>query len=132
MARVWRSYEMAIDYDRCILHPGGTGRFRVRLHNQFGVGHAVIEPRHAAASNDLRAGCQHRPAADARDNSASSADVLYELGYTRIFGKQGWAFCTTWNEDADIVLGAGFHDRTLDVQQAGSREVAVNLDRLLA
>src|SRR5262249_1634880 len=62
----------------------------------------------------------------------SSADVLYELGYARIFGKQGRTFCTTWNEDAHIVLGPGFRYRTLDIQQAGSREIAVNLDRLLA
>src|SRR5262245_33347475 len=132
MARVRRSYEVAIDYDRRILHPGCTGGFSVGLHDQFGVRHAVIEPRHAVASNDLRASCQHRPPADAGDNSASSADVLYELGYARIFGKQGRAFCTTWNEDAHIVLGPGFHYRTLHIQQAGSREIAVNLDRLLA
>src|SRR5262249_28183863 len=29
-------------------------------------------------------------------------------------------------------LGPGFRYRTLDIQQAGSREIAVNLDRLLA
>src|SRR5262249_47784206 len=127
-----RRYEVAIDDDRRILHPGCTGGFSVGLHDQFWVRHAVIEPGHAAPSNDLRAGCQHRPAADASNNSASSADLLYELGYARIFGKQGRAFCTTWNEDADIVLGPGFRYRTLDLQQAGSREIAVNLDRLLA
>src|SRR5262249_37744401 len=108
MARVRRSYEVAIDYDRRILYPGCTGGFSVGLHDQFGVRHAVIEPRHAAASNDLRAGRQHRPSADASDNSASSADVLHELGDAWIFGKQGRAFCTTWNEHTHIVLGPGF------------------------
>src|SRR5262249_565532 len=132
MARVRRSHEVAINDDRRILHPGCTGGFGVGLHDEFGVGNAVVEPRHAAAGNDLRAGCQHRPSADASDNSALSADVLYELGYAWIFGKQGRAFCTTWNENADIVLGPGFRYRTLDIQQAGSREIAVNLDRLLA
>src|SRR5262249_24841342 len=88
MTRVWRSYEVVIDYDRRILHPGCTGGFSVRLHDQFGLGCAVIESRHAAASNDLRASCQHRPSTDASDNSAASADVLHELGYARIFGKQ--------------------------------------------
>src|SRR5262245_29799877 len=132
MARVRRSYEVAIDHDRRILHPGCTGCFSVGLHDEFGVRRAVIEPRHAAASDNLRAGCQHRTSADAGDDSAASADVLYELGYARIFGKQGRAFCTTWNEDAHIVLGPGFRYRTLDIQQAGSREIAVNLHRLLA
>src|SRR5262249_27729101 len=65
-------------------------------------------------------------------NSASSADVLHELGYARIFGKQGGAFCTTWNENAHIILGPGFGYRTLDIEQAGSREIAVNLDGRLA
>src|SRR5262245_34659290 len=102
MARVRRSDAIAIDDDRCILHPGRTGGFGVGLHDQFGVRHAVIEPRHAATSNDLRAGCQHRPSADASDNSSSSADALYELGYARIFGKQGGTFCTTWNEDTHV------------------------------
>src|SRR5262249_34364558 len=41
-------------------------------------------------------------------------------------------FCTTWNEDTHIVLGPCFRYRTLDIQQAGSREEAVNLDGLLA
>src|SRR5262245_47434222 len=132
MARVRRSYEVAIDDDRRILHPGCTGGFSIGLHDQFGVRRAVIESCHAAASNDLRAGCQHRPSADASDNSASSADVLHELGYAWILGKQGRAFCTTWNEDAHIILGPDFRYRTLDIQQAGSREIAVNLDRLLA
>src|SRR5215813_2509040 len=127
-----RSYEVAIDDDRRILHPGCTGGFSVGLHDQFGVRRAVIEPRHAAAGNDPRTGGQHRPSADASDDSASSADVSYELGYAWIFGKQGRAFCTTWNEDAHIVLGPRFRYRTLDVQQAGPREIAVNLDRLLA
>src|SRR5215813_12402312 len=131
VTRVRRSYEVAIDYDRRILHPSCTGGFSVRLHDEFGVRHAVIEPRHAPASNDVRASRQHRPSADACDNSTSSADVSYELGYARIFGKQGRAFCTTWNEDAHIVLGPGFRYRTLDIQKAGSREIAVNLDRLL-
>src|SRR5215510_5016337 len=132
MARVRRSYEVAIDYNRRILHPGCTGGFSIGLHDQFGVRRAVIESCHAAASNDLRAGCQHRPSADASDNSASSADVLHELGYAWILGEQGRAFCTTWNEDAHIILGPDFRYRTLDIQQAGSREIAVNLDRLLA
>src|SRR5215475_4581400 len=132
MARVRRSDKVAIDYDRRILHPGCTGGFSVGLHDQFGIRRAVIEPRHAAADNDLRAGRQHRPSTDASDNSASSADVLYELGYAWIVGKQGRAFCTTWNEHAHIVLGSGFRYRTLDIQQAGSGEIAVNLDRLLA
>src|SRR5262249_1757705 len=81
MTRVRRSDEVAIDDDRRILHPGCTGGFRVGLHDQFGIRRAVIEPGHAAASNDLRAGGQHRPSADASDDSASSADVLHELGY---------------------------------------------------
>ena len=132
MARVRRSYEVAIDYDRRILHPGCTGGFSVGLHHQFGVRCAVIEPRHAAAGNNLRAGCQQRPPADASDNSASSADVLYEHGYARIFGKQGRAFCTTRNQDARIVLGPGIRYRTVDIQQAGPGEITVNLDRLLA
>src|SRR5262249_6354450 len=38
----------------------------------------------------------------------------------------------TWNEDAHLVLGPRFRYRTLDIQQAGPREIAVNLDRLLA
>src|SRR5262249_36694556 len=132
MARVWRSYEVVIDYDRRILDPGCTGGFSVRLNDQFGVRHAVIEPRHAATSNDLRAGRQHRSSAAASDNSASSTDVLHELGYARIFGKQGRAFCTTWNENAHVVLGPGVRYRTLDIQQASSREIAVNLHGLLA
>src|SRR5215813_3766164 len=132
MARVRRSYEVAIDDDRRILHPGCTPGLSVGLHDQFGVRYAVIEPRHAAAAGDLRTGGQHRSSADASDDSASSADVSYELGYAWIFGKQGRAFCTTWNEDAHIVLGPGFRYRTLDIQQAGSREIAVNLHRLLA
>src|SRR5262245_1281989 len=132
MTRVRRSDEIAIDDDRRILHPGCTGGFSVGLHDQFGVRRAVIEPRHAAAGNDPRTGGQHRPSADASDDSASSADVSYELGYAWIFGKQGRAFCTTWNEDAHIVLGPRFRYRTPDIQQAGPREIAVNLDRLLA
>src|SRR5262245_24035987 len=132
MARVWRSYEVVIDYDRHILYPGCTGGFSVRLHDQFRIRRAVIESRHAAASNDLRTGCQHRASADASDNSASSTDVLHKLGYARIFGKQGRAFCTTWNENAHVVLGPGVRYRTLDIQQASSREIAVNLDGLLA
>src|SRR5262245_63856486 len=113
MTRVRRSDEIAIDDDRRILHPGCTGGFSVGLHDQFGVRRAVIEPRHAAAGNDPRTGGQHRPSADASDDSASSADVSYELGYAWIFGKQGRAFCTTWNEDAHIVLGPRFRYRTL-------------------
>src|SRR5262245_2080643 len=132
MARVRRSYEVAIDYDRRILHPRRTSGFSVRLHDQFGVSHAVIEPRHATASNDLRAGSQHRSSTDASDDSAARADVLHELGYARIFRKQGRAFRSTRNEDAHIVLGPDVRYRALDVQQAGPREVAVNLDRLLA
>src|SRR5262245_56208518 len=124
MARVRRRHEVAIDHDRRILHPGRTGGFGVGLHNQFGVGRAVIEPGHAAASNDLRTRRQHRPAAYARDNSPASADVLYELGYARIFGKRGRALCTPWNEHAHIVLGPRFRYRTLDIQQAGSGEIA--------
>src|SRR5262245_59403323 len=132
MARVRRSYEVAIDDDRRILHPGCTGGFSIGLHDQFGVRRAVIASCHAAASNDLRAGCQHRPSADASDTSGSSAAVLHKPGYAWILGKQGRAFCTTWNEDAHIILGPDFRYRTLDIQQAGSREIAVNLDRLLA
>src|SRR5262249_483478 len=63
-----RSHEVAINDHRRILHPGCTGGFGVGLHDEFGVGDAVVEPRHAMASNDLRARCQHRPAADASDN----------------------------------------------------------------
>src|SRR5262245_64765308 len=55
MARVRRSYEVTINDDRRILHPGCTGSFSVGLHDQFGVRRAVIEARHAAASNNLRA-----------------------------------------------------------------------------
>src|SRR5262245_55014314 len=132
MARMRRRDKVAIDYDRRILHPGCTGGFSIGLHHQVGVRRAVIEPRHAAASDDLRAGCQHRPSAYAADNSAASADILYEPGYVRISGQQGRAFCTTRNQDAHIVLGPGVHDRTLDIQQTGSHEITVNLDRLLA
>src|SRR5215471_8883989 len=132
MTRVRRSDEVAIDDNRRILHPGCTGGFRVGPHHEFRVGDAVVEPRHAMPGNNLRAGCQQRPTADASDDSASSADVLHELGYAWIFGKQGRAFCTTWNEDTHIVLGPRFRYRTLDIQQAGPREIAVNLDRLLA
>src|SRR5262245_39896023 len=127
-----RSHQVAINDHRRILHPGCTGGFGVGLHDEFGVGDAVVEPRHAMAGNDLRARCQHRPAADASDNSSLSADVLDEFGDARIFGEQGRAFCTTWNEDAHIVLGPGFRYRTVNIQEAGSREIAVNLDRLLA
>src|SRR5215831_12452135 len=131
VARVWRSYEVVIDYDGRLLYPGCTGGFSVWLHDQFRVRRAVIEPRHAAASNDLRTGCQHRASADASDDSASSTDVLHELGYARIVGKQSRAFCTTWNENAHIVVGPSFRYRTIDIQQAGSHEIAVNLDGLL-
>src|SRR5262245_26339259 len=132
MTRVRRSDEIAIDDDRRILHPGCTGGFSVGLHDQFGVRRAVIEPRHAAAGNDPRTGGQHRPSADASDDSASSADVSYELGYTWRLRTQSRALCTTSNEDAHTVLGPRFRYRTLDIQQAGPREIAVNLDRLLA
>src|SRR5262245_29987603 len=86
MARVRRSYEVAIDDDRRILHPGCTGGFSIGLHHECRVGDAVVEPRPAMPGNNLRAGGQHRPSADASDDSASSADVLYELGYAWIFG----------------------------------------------
>ena len=33
MVRMWRSYEVVIDYYRRILHPGCTGGFSVRLHD---------------------------------------------------------------------------------------------------
>jgi hypothetical protein len=126
-----RSDEVAINDDRRILNPGCTGGFGVGLHDEFGVGDAVVEPRHAMAGNNLRAGCQHRPSADASDDSAPRADVLYEFGDARIFGEQGRAFGATWNKDAHIVLGPGVRNRALDVQQPGPCEVAVNLDRLL-
>src|SRR5262245_25897763 len=132
MAWMRRSYEVAIDDDRRVLHPGCTSGFGVGLHDQLGIGRAVVESRHVAPGNDLRAGRQHRPSADASDNAASSADVLDELGDARIFGQQGRAFCTPWNEDADIVLGPGFGYRALDIQQSGSREIAVDLDGRLA
>jgi hypothetical protein len=90
-----------------------TGSFSVGLNHQLGVRHAVIESRHAAAGNNPRAGCQHRSPADASDDAASSADILYELCYPRILGKQRRAFCTTWNEDAHIVLGLGFRYRKM-------------------
>jgi hypothetical protein len=57
---------------------------------------------------------------------------LYELGYARIFGKQGGAFCAAWNQDAHIVLRPDFRYGTLDIQQAGPREITINLDWLLA
>src|SRR5262249_20641634 len=80
---------------------------------------------------NLRAGCQQRPTANAGDDSASRAHVLYEFSDARIFGEQGRAFGATWYEDAHIVLGPGVRNCALDVQQAGPCEVAVNLDRLL-
>src|SRR5262249_16285711 len=124
--------EIAIDDDRRILHPGCTGGFSVGLHDQFGVRRAVIEPRHAAAGNDPRTGGQHRPSAGASDDSASGADVSYGRSYGGFFGKQGRAVRTAWNEDAHRVLEPRFRYRTLNIQQAGPREIAVNLDRLLA
>src|SRR5262245_6535003 len=131
MTRVRRSDEVAIDDDRRILHPGCTGGFRIGLHHEFGVGDAVVEPRHAMASDNLRAGCQQRSTADAGDDPASRPHVLYEFSDARIFGEQGRAFGATWYEDAHIVLGPGVRNCALDVQQAGPCEVAVNLDRLL-
>src|SRR5215813_11727147 len=131
MTRVRRSDEVAIDDDRRILHPGCTSGFRVGPHHEFRVGDVVVEPRHAMPGNNLRAGCQQRPTADAGDDSAPRADVLYEFGDARIFGEQGRAFGATWNEDAHIVLGTGVRNGALDVQKPGPCEVAVNLDRLL-
>src|SRR6516225_168918 len=131
MTRVRRSDKVAIDDDRRILHPGCTGGFGVGLHDEFGIGEAVVEPGHAMPGNNLRAGCQQRPTADAGDDSAPRAHVLYEFGDARIFGEQGRAFGATWYEDAHIVLGPGVRNCALDVQQAGPCEVAVNLDRLL-
>jgi hypothetical protein len=46
--RMWRSHEVAIDYDSGILQVAPAASA------------SVIEPRHAAPGNDLRAGCQHR------------------------------------------------------------------------
>jgi hypothetical protein len=43
MTRVGRSYEVAIDYDRRILHPGCTGGFSVGLHDRSGVTNAKKE-----------------------------------------------------------------------------------------
>src|SRR5262245_16664811 len=131
VTRVWRSDEVAIDDDWRILHPSCAGGFRVGLHHEFGVGDAVVEPRHAMPGNNLRAGCQQRPTADTGDDSAPRAHVLYEFGDARIFGEQGRAFGATWYEDTHIVLGPGVRNCALDVQQAGPCEVAVNLDRLL-
>src|SRR5262249_59680434 len=88
-------------------------------------------PRHAMPGNNLRAGCQQRPTADAGDDSAPRAHVLYEFGDARIFGERGRAFGATWYEDAHIVLGPGVRNCAVDVQQAGPCEVAVNFDRLL-
>src|SRR5215471_15678533 len=107
MAWMRRSYEVAIDYGRRILHPGCPGGFSVRLHDQFRERYAVVEARHTTTGDDLRAGCQHRSPADTSDDSAPRADVLYEPGYARGFGKQGWAPCTARNQDTDIVLGSG-------------------------
>src|SRR5215470_10990018 len=132
MAWMRRSYEIAIDYDRRILHPSCAGGFSVRLHDQLRERNAVVEARHATARYNLRAGCQHRSPADTSDHTASGVNVLYEPGYARIFGKQGWAPCTARNKDTNIVLGSGISYRAFDIQQAGSRKVAVNLDRLLA
>src|SRR5262245_45012701 len=81
--------------------------------------------------NNLRAGCQQRPTADAGDDSAPRTHVFYEFGDARIFGEQGRAFGATRYEDAHIVVGPGVRNCALDVQQAGPCEVAVNLDRLL-
>src|SRR5436190_22515970 len=47
------SDEVAINDDRRILHPSCTGGFRVGLHDELGVGGAVVEPRHAMAGNNL-------------------------------------------------------------------------------
>src|SRR5262249_1712078 len=131
ITRVRRSDEVAIDDDRCILHPGCTGGFRIGLHHEFGIGDAVVEPRHAMASNNLRAGCQQRSTADTSDDSASRAHVLYEFSDARIFGEQGRAFSSTWYEDAHVVIGPCVRNCALDVQQAGPCEVAVNFDWLL-
>src|SRR5262245_66130543 len=104
----------------------------VRLHHQVRESNAVVEARHATTRYNLRARCQHRSPADTSDDTALGVNVLYELGYTRIISKQGRAPCTTRNEDTNIVLGSGISYRALDIQQASSRKVAVNLDRLLA
>src|SRR5262249_795406 len=127
-----RSYEIAIDYDSRILHPSCAGGFSVRLHDQLRERDAVVEARHATARYNLRAGCQYRSPADTSDDTALGVNVLYQLGYTRINSKQGSAPCTARNEDTNIVLGSGISYRPLDIQQASSRKVAVNLDRLLA
>jgi hypothetical protein len=87
MARVRRSGEVAIDDDRCMLHPGCAGGFSVRLHDRAST--LSLNPVHAAACHDVRAGCQHRAPANASDDPASRADVLHELGDARIFGEQG-------------------------------------------
>src|SRR5262245_47768914 len=132
MAWMWRSYEIAIDYDLRILYPSCAGGFCVRLHHQVRERNAVVEARHATTGYNLRAGCQHRSPADTSDDTASGVNVLYELGYTRIFSKQGRAPCTARNKDTNIVLSSGISYRPPDIQQARSRKVAVNLDRLLA
>src|SRR5262245_41589657 len=131
ITRVRRSDEVPINNDRGILHPGCARGFRVGLHDEFGVGDAVVEPRHPAAGNNLRPGCQQRPTADAGDDPTPRADVLYKLGDARIFGEQSRALSASRNEDAHIVLGPDVRNRALDVQQAGPREIAVNFDRLL-
>ena len=56
------------------------------------------------------------PTADAGDDSAPRAEVLYEFGDARIFGEQGRAFGAPWNEDAHIVLGPGVRNRALDAR----------------
>src|SRR5262245_32076856 len=128
MAWMRRSYKIAIDYDGRILHPSCTGGFSVRLHDQLGERDAVVEARHPATRYNLRAGCQHRSPTDTSDDTAPVVNVLYKPGYARILGKQGWAPCTARNKDANIVLGSGISYCAIDIQQAGSRKVAVDLD----
>src|SRR5262245_57704550 len=132
MAWMRRSYKIAIDYDGRILHPSCTGGFSVRLHDQLGERDAVVEACHATTRYNLRARCQHRSPTDTSDDTAPVVNVLYEPGYARILGKQGSAPCSARNTDSNTSLGSGISNCTIDVQQAGSRKVAVDLDRLLA
>ena len=95
MARVRRSYEVAIDYDRRILHPGCTGGFSVGLHDQFGVRRAVIEPGHAATGNYLERAANSDPRQTQTMTPPRALTSCTNVVTRESFGKQGRAFCTT-------------------------------------
>src|SRR5262245_202966 len=116
MAWMWRSHEVAVDYNWRILHPSCAGGFCGGLHDQFRERQTVIEARHATPTYNLRAGCQHRSPADTSDDATSRVNVLNEPGYAKIFGKQGGAPCTARNQDTRIVRGSGILYRALNIQ----------------